>query len=328
MKEDLNATLKDGSNKNDMRKMYEILKRIREADEGLDTGDFDFDGLDSDDDEDSKNEHEDLQEIEEEEEDEDIAERLKDIDINDADEVWKKLTLSEKEEFKNLVSTGDIMKFIPHFQPWWMKKNDSKIVVLTSDKKEQSSKPTVIENIRKYSSICSKEPAPSLHFNLWNILAAYSCTVRYFNGEHLTTPNEATAYLVNLSAALKYGTNFEDVEDAVISVEIEALTTGNGATQLMPTSGVPNSLLVEDRSRLKADTRQLMATLTSKLSALSDILRLLRLTKKSIKSSNENEEFQKLFALSSGMDEITLPKIKLLVKKLEFYLSYVDRENN
>ncbi|KAI8130790.1 hypothetical protein FF38_12569 [Lucilia cuprina] len=326
-----------GNNKEDMRKIYDILKRIRESDAGIEADNFDMDGLDSDDEENTHGldgEEEDIEQEgnldeDDDNDEEDIAERLKDIDINDADEVWQKLTAAEKEEFKKLVSTGDIMKLMPDFKPWWIRKENSKIVVLsTNEDPEKNNVPKVVDNIAKYSTICSKEPAPCLHYNLWNIMAAYSCTVRFFNGEHFTNPNEATAYLINLSSTLKYGTNFEDVEDAVISVEMEALTTGNGATQLMPTTGTPKSLLVEDRVQLKADSRQLMSTLGNKLSALSDILRLLQLTKKILKAPNKSEaEFQKLFALSSGMEELTRSKVQQLIKKLEFYLSYVNREN-
>lgn len=334
----------EANSKEDMRKIYGILKRMREADAGIDTEDFDEDGLDESLDSEEGEEIEEEDEVEglqndigdcednDEEDDVDIAERLKDIDINDADEVWERLTADEKEEFKKLIESGDIMKLMPDYKPWWLKKQNSKIVELPSkDEPPPTDVPAIAENIATFSSICSKEPAQCIHYNLWNILAAYSCTVRFFNGEHLTNPNEATAHLINLSSSLKYGTNFEEVEDAIISVEMEALTTGNGATHLMPVKGTPKSLLVENRTQLQTDARQLMSTLHYKLAALSDILNLLQVTKKLLKASNKDEaEFQKLFALSSGMEELTRSKVQQLIKKLEFYLSYVnrDKENN
>lgn len=312
-----------------MRKIYDILKRIRETDAGLEAENFDMDGLDSDDENETGFNEESLDDGDEDNEEEDIAERLKDININDADEVWQRLTEKEKEEFKKLVSSGDIMKLMPEFKPWWQRKVNSKIIEIGYDKEQQNNVPKLIDNIPKYSKICSKEPAPCLHYNLWNILAAYSCTVRYFNGEHMTNSNEAIAYLINLSSTLKYGTNFEDVEDAIISVEMEALTTGNGATQLMPTTGIPNCLFVKDRTLLKADARQLMLTVGSKLSALCDILRLLKLAKRILRTPKTGEaEFQKLFALSSGMDELTRSKIQQFIKRIEFYLSYINRGND
>lgn len=314
-----------------MKKIYNILKRIREADAGFDTDSFLKDGIDSDDDEENVEDqsyNEGDEDAENDCADEDIAERLKDIDINDADEVWERLTLAEKEEFKKLVSSGEIAKLLPNYKPWWQKNKNSKIVEITSsndEKQEDNEPPHIIENIPTFSSICRKEPAACLHYNLWNILAAYSCTLRYFNGEHFTNPNEATAYLVNLSSTLKYGTNFEDADDAVTSVEMEALTTGNGVTQIMPTIGTPKALLVEDRSQLQADARQLMSNVHNKLSALSDILRLFQLTNNILKAPKKDEaEFQKLFAISSGMEELTRSKLKMLIKKLEFYLSFVN----
>lgn len=312
----------------DMKKIYNILRRIRESDAGLEFESFAKDGLDSDDDEESfEGNCLNDEEAENDFVDEDIAERLKDIDINDADEVWDRLTLTEKEEFKKLVSSGDIAKLLPNHKPWWLKNKNSKIVEITinNDKKQDDAPPGIIDNLPLFSSICSKEPAPCLHYNLWNILAAYSCTVRYFNGEHFTNPNEATAYLVNLSSTLKYGTNFEDADDAIISVEMEALTTGNGATQIMPTTGTPKALLVEDRAQLQLDARLLMSNVHNKLAALSDILRLFQLTNKILKAPKRGEaEFQKLFAVSSGMEELTRSKLKILIKKLEFYLSFVN----
>ncbi|XP_061386715.1 zinc finger HIT domain-containing protein 2 [Musca vetustissima] len=339
IQDELSAKAGDPQNSDDVRKMYDILRRIRESDAGIPIEDFDQDSLDSDDeeeggggpDEDAEEDGESLQQRQgfEECDELDIAERLKDVDINDADEVWEHLTAEEKEEFKKLLATGDIMKLVPDFRPWWLKDAKNSKIVDISNKKEEPSHwtmPAIYENIAKFSTICSKEPAPCLHYNLWNILTAYACTARYFHGEHLTNPNEAAAFLVNLSSSLKYGTNFEEVEDAIVSVEMEALTTGNGAAQLLPT-GSPQSLLVESREQLQSDAKQLMSTRHNKLAALSDILKIFQLTKNILKKAKkEHAEFQKLFALSSGMEELTRTKVQQIVKKLEFYLSYVNRD--
>ncbi|XP_073820050.1 zinc finger HIT domain-containing protein 2 isoform X2 [Musca autumnalis] len=313
--------------------MYDILRRIRESDAGIPIEDFDQDSLDSDDEEDGGREEAEGEEGEQGEFEDcdelDIAERLKDVDINDADEVWEHLTQEEKEEFKKLLANGDIMKLVPDFKPWWLKEKNFKIVEIPAKKKDNGNLPTmpaIYENIPQFSTICSKEPAPCLHYNLWNILTAYACTARYFQGEHLTNPNEAAAFLVNLSSSLKYGTNFEEVEDAIVSVEMEALTTGNAAAQLLPT-GPPQTLLVESREQLQSDAKLLMSSRQTKLSALSDILKIFQLTKNILKKAKkEHAEFQKLFALSSGMEELTRTKVQQIVKKLEFYLSYVNRD--
>ncbi|XP_005186078.3 zinc finger HIT domain-containing protein 2 isoform X1 [Musca domestica] len=340
IQDELAAKMGDGGqgNSDDVRKMYDILRRIRESDAGIPIEDFDRDSLDSDDEtcgpEDDEEadtngveggQHGEFEECYEL----DIAERLKDVDINDADEVWEHLTQEEKEEFKKLLATGDIMKLVPDFRPWWLKDNKTSKIVDISKKNEgdcHRNIPPIYENIATFSTICSKEPAPCLHYNLWNILTAYACTARYFHGEQLANPNESAAFMVNLSSSLKYGTNFEEVEDAIVSVEMEALTTGNGAAQLLPTNS-PQTLIVESRDQLHADAKALMSTRHNKLAALSDILKIFQLTKNILKKAKkEHAEFQKLFALSSGMEELTRTKTQQIVKKLEFYLSYVNRD--
>uniref|UniRef100_A0A1A9WNL6 HIT-type domain-containing protein n=1 Tax=Glossina brevipalpis TaxID=37001 RepID=A0A1A9WNL6_9MUSC len=320
VQEELTANPTNRSN-DDMRKIYDILRRIREVDAGFQPNDFENDELlDSDDDE----THE-LNEDDQGDDELDLAERLQGVDVNDADIVWECLTLREREEFKNMLKTGDIIKLMPDYLPWWLKKQNSKIVEVEKESKD-SNLPPIINNIPKFSKICQKKPSPCLHYNLWNILSAYSCMVRFFNGEHLSNPHEACVYLVNLSISLKFGTNFEDTEDAIISVEMEALTAGYGAIQLMPTSTGKN-LPVESREQLKADARQIMASHHFKLAAISDILTLFLLTKKILKHPNKRDtEFQKAFAFTNGTEELTREKVQSLIKKFEFYLSYINRD--
>lgn len=330
-----------------MRKIYDILKRMRETEGGFNPQDFDTDGLenplDSDEGEDPDEEYaeddgeegaaEDGDDTLGEEVDDDIAARLKGIDINDADEVWSRLTTEEQEEFQKLITSGDIMKLMPDYKPWWNKAKNSKIVVIPSPEeaaKKESSIPEICGSIAKFSDICKKVPSPCLHYNLWNILSAYACVARFFGGEQRTNASEAMAHLVNLSATLKYGTNFEDAEDAIISVEMEAITTGNGpaGAAAVGSAGAGSNFLVESREQLQQDARQLMATRDNKLAALSDVLHLLQQTKAMSKRKNPQEaEFQKLFALASGSVELDRTKLSQLVRKIEFMLSYVARED-
>ncbi|KAH8265465.1 hypothetical protein KR038_008431 [Drosophila bunnanda] len=328
-----------------MRKIYDILKRMRETEGGFNPQDFDTDGLenalDSDEGEDPEQEDAEVDGDEEEfageetlgeDMEEDIAARLKGIDINDADEVWSRLTTEEQEEFQKLITSGDIMKLMPDYKPWWNKAKNSKIVVIPSPEeaaKKESSMPEICGNIARFSDICKKVPSPCLHYNLWNILSAYACVARFFGGEQRTNASEAVAHLVNLSATLKYGTNFEDAEDAIISVEMEAITTGNGpaGAAAVGSAGTGSNFLVESREQLQQDARQLMGTRANKLAALSDVLHLLQQTRATSKRKIPQEaEFQKLFALASGSVELDRTKLSQLARKIEFMLSYVARE--
>ncbi|KAH8268069.1 hypothetical protein KR018_012033 [Drosophila ironensis] len=332
-----------------MRKIYDILKRMRESDAGFDPKDFDADGLenplDSDEDEplgEEEDEEEDgvpgeeeypEDEYPEEELEEDIASRLKGIDINDADEVWSRLTSEEQAEFQKLITSGDIMKLMPDYKPWWLKPKNSKIVVIPSPgekpAKPENPVPEICQSIAQFSDLCKKTPSPCLHYNLWNILSAYACVARFFGGEQRTNPSEAVAHLVNLSACLKYGTNFEDAEDAIVSVEMEAITTGNGpaGAAAVGSAGGGANFLVESRAQLQEDARQLMATREHKLAALSDVLHLLQQARVLSRRGNGQEaEFQKLFALASGSVPLDRKKLGQLLRKVEFMLAYVARE--
>ncbi|XP_017864895.1 PREDICTED: zinc finger HIT domain-containing protein 2 [Drosophila arizonae] len=327
----------------DMRKIFDILKRMRESDAGFKPEDFDADGLDNplDSDDDDADPQQSGDEIEgdadgiedpyAEEVDEivDMATRLKGIDINDADEVWSRLTAEEQQEFQKLIASGEIMKLMPDYKPWWCKPKNSKIVVLPAATDDKIDMPEIHKNIPTFTSLCKKTPSPCLHYNLWNILSAYACVARFFGGEQRTNASEAVAHLVNLSATLKYGTNFEDAEDAIVSVQMEACTTGNGpaGAAAVGSAGAGTNFLVESREQLQEDARQLMSTTQHKLAALSDILQLLQQSKAlSKRKHSEEAEFQKLFALASGSVELNRTKLSQLIKKIEFMLSYVARE--
>lgn len=327
----------------DVKKIYEILKRIRETDAGVHPN-FEFsDGLDETvDSDDESPEYNKSGEAgasvydpfnaecaeDADTEEEDIATRLQGIDINDADEVWERLTLEERKDFQQLVQCGDIMKLLPDYKPWWIKNDQgqkkSKIVDLSAEphiteiQEQALGMPKIKTNIFNYSDICKKSPSPCIHYNLWNILAAYSCTVRFFGGEQLTNPWEAAAHLVNLSVTLKYNTNFEDAEDAIVSVEMESLSTA--------TAG--NGTAIESREHLKNDVKQLMRTRQHKLAALSDILQILQLARQHSKRiKTEDAEFQKLFAMCSGNIELNRKQLVQLEKKIEFLLAYVVQEH-
>lgn len=51
--------------------------------------------------------------------DEDLAARLAGVDLDDADQVWQKLSKHEKEEFQRLLASGDTCQIVPDWQPWW-----------------------------------------------------------------------------------------------------------------------------------------------------------------------------------------------------------------
>lgn len=52
----------------------------------------------------------------------DLYERLENVDLNDADEVWDRLSEQEKLEFQAILNSGDVSQLIPQYEPWWCKR--------------------------------------------------------------------------------------------------------------------------------------------------------------------------------------------------------------
>ncbi|XP_067628769.1 zinc finger HIT domain-containing protein 2 [Eurosta solidaginis] len=318
----------------DMKKIYDILRRMHESEAGMEP-DF-HDAIDSDDEieEDAETCGGGLPDAGEDDAEEsdnhDIATRLQNVDINDAEEVWQHLTTEERAEFKKMIDSGEILKLIPNYNPWWVKSVKVQKIVEITQKEDQlatSNIPAIEKQIPQFSSICKKQPSSCLHYNLWNIMSSFACIVRYFNGEHSTNPIEAVAHLVNLSLTLKFGTNFEDVDDAIVSVEMEALTSKPVGVGAEVYAG--NVQITVSRVELESDARSLMSSCQYKLSALSDIYRLMLAAKVQLKrrKSSAMSDFHKLFAICNGSVELDVKKLMHLSKKILFLLSYVNREN-
>lgn len=52
----------------------------------------------------------------------DLSERIQNIDLDDSDEVWSRLTEQEKLEFNAILNSGDLTDLIPEYEPWWNKR--------------------------------------------------------------------------------------------------------------------------------------------------------------------------------------------------------------
>lgn len=65
-------------------------------------------------------------------------------------------------------------------------------------------------------------PSPCIPFNILNVLAAYTWTVRLFNGDHQDSSLDATEALFILSTVLAANANFQEAAIAVESPKMEA----------------------------------------------------------------------------------------------------------
>lgn len=58
----------------------------------------------------------------------DLAERLKTVDLEDANQLWAALTNTEKQEFEATLRNGEAINFLPQWIPWWSDVSERKII--------------------------------------------------------------------------------------------------------------------------------------------------------------------------------------------------------
>ena len=283
--------------------------------------DEDWDDLDSDDDE-----------IEAA----DLADRLAEVDLNNADAVWERLTDEEKQEFKSIVYNGEIEKIVQSVEPWWTQKLPARLI---RDVKEESARvreilklcPKATTTIKDFKTIATKPPAPCIAHNIANVFAAYTFIVRYYNSDHSSYELEAADNFIAICDNLKTNANFESVASAVDSVIMNCL----------------NASLFSDlntKDVLRKDLREIFDgpgddehQNSFLLSALSDVVSLFKSAKQKYKKEAakdafaagraETRKFSSEFLSADGRTEFKQLENQThfagCIRKLEFYLSFV-----
>lgn len=314
----------------DIKRMYQILKRM-ESVQSTASGISDFDisdieELDSDDEAPSS----------------DLSKRLEGINLNDADAIWSKLTDAERQEFGKVVSSEDASSILPPFTPWWETKIQKVLIEDMNSNDDTTTEhqyatldhPEVISSIADFTTLSSKLPASCVQWNLINVLGAYASTVRFFLGDHHSSPHEAINYLISICANLKTNANFDEQQMAIESIRYEAHNEGFTTDE-------------EDMVQMKKDIDSIVegpdTSNTSNLytlAALSDLHRLMVRAKSDKRTATERRPstsyrppqqkqefsaFLKRFVDHKIADYDATDKTKLTacIKKIEYYLAFV-----
>ncbi|XKL69312.1 hypothetical protein PGB90_007081 [Kerria lacca] len=244
----------------------------------------------------------------------DLNERLENVDLNDADEIWNCLTEQEKLEFNAIISSGEITHLIPKYEPWYEKKIEEIESHLSNESKKYKEKCPPILPVISFSSISKTEPSSCILWNIVNVLAAYAFTVRRYIGEHHNLGAANT--ILYLSTNLNSNQNFESKETAIVSVVFHA----NNNTAIMCSE--------EDAVILHDDIRKLLAGPESCetefyiLSALSDLQRLFSSASNNKKKTKKNSDFSKKYP--DSVEIVEKQKIRKSIKKLTFYMSWIN----
>ncbi|CAG9861437.1 unnamed protein product [Phyllotreta striolata] len=253
----------------------------------------------------------------------DIGDRLAGVNLDDAEQVWGKLTEDEKQEFVAFLKSEDVANLIPSWKPWWLYYNKMVEEVESADEFKKDC-PEICK-IKEFSELTSKVPDESVQYNLINVLAAYAFTTRYFNGEHYDFAYEAVSCLGTISLALKVGQVFTDFESAVMSVEQECINS-----DWIMSDNENIQTMREDIEKIlkgpgKSDPKYYV------LCALSDVKNLLKTSAEAPPKSGETSgAFSKQFPNEHfpSVKFMEPQQIKSCVKKMDFFLSYTKEYFN
>ncbi|XP_023942047.1 zinc finger HIT domain-containing protein 2 [Bicyclus anynana] len=302
------------------QKMIDILKKMH--DENIeDDGDI----L-----EESENIEENIEEIDSDDcSENDLHTRIKDLNLDNPDALWNALTEDERNEFEAMLSNGDMGPIIPQWEPWWTHRKEKKLLEEVNEANVDSNKLTEcpdIKSVPMFSSLTSNKPSEAIRYNMANVLASYAFAARYFNGE--VEALEAASHLLDISANLNSNANFEDADIAVESVVQRCLQSEYIHTDKASLDVMKNDvyLILQGPS----DDNKLHYS----KSALSHLIQIFTEAKAKYKLKNKidkhNGEFYKKFPEhgNTHLPELDVSKVKKIVKKLEYYLSFLNSCDN
>jgi len=255
----------------------------------------------------------------------DLSQRLAGVDLEDSQAVWQSLTESERSEFQDLLKSGDIERYVPDFRPWWdhyYTGPGKKIVELEVSQRESNEfaqqvlnripalpedfPPPLPENIKL---------SPNIKFGLLNVVYAYAFTQRLYRGSvdpetDQENANEFPGVLWSICGNLSKNQNFDSADLAVQSA-ISCVVEENGT--LLQTSAEKAKEVRGDVIKIVRGPGNDLPGVEDNLylkSALSDLIRTL---KRCVKAQRQTQTTP------------TKKEVKMAVKKLEFYLSWVDQ---
>ncbi|XP_053986309.1 zinc finger HIT domain-containing protein 2-like [Hylaeus volcanicus] len=303
----------------DRKKMVEILKRVHQ--QTLENVDLETDDIRDE----EEVEPEEQLDSDDEEDVPDLENRLRNVNLNNADEVWSALTDAERQEFEALVKNGEIEKLLPDWIPWWTYHIKKKLVqeIDQEDDEQRIQVPPLID-VPIFNEL--QKASPNVHFNLINVVYAYAYIANYYNGDYLNCPIEATVVFLDLSDNMKQNKVYENAESAVASVVCNIINCN-----WLPQDELTISAFKEAADMIMQGPEENNKYFYIAI-ALSELHRLFTEAKTEIskhKSKTGTKEFSKMFAQKYNMHNINLTKKILLLycKKLEYYLSWIKNSH-
>uniref|UniRef100_T1IW78 HIT-type domain-containing protein n=1 Tax=Strigamia maritima TaxID=126957 RepID=T1IW78_STRMM len=231
-----------------------------------------------------------------------IDARMAGVDLDDEKAVWERLSAGEKAEFAELIKQEQVEHFLPIWQPWWMTKED---LIMDAEAESQLSHPEILKNIPKINVNASL----NVRFNIANVLCAYICTTKYYNGDYHLLSTEAAQTAAKLSRNIEGNENFPDVKSAIYSVVQTATELNFGSL----TDARTILSLIGDLIHLINGPKPSTTSNVYISAALSDLHNLFQSGRKSDKNHQLTKETKNILIKSE--------------KKFLFYLHWLQQNN-
>lgn len=284
---------------------------------------------------------EDLEEIDSDDNeslgDSDLAKRLDEVDLNDADAVWERLTDAEKEEFKSIVYNNEVDKIIQPVEPWWNQKlQNSPVVDIEENKKElehiKESCPQIYKSIKEFSKISPRPPAKCIVYNMASVLGTYTYIYRFYNGEHSSYVLEAVNNFISICDNLKANVNYESISAAIDSI-IHNCHNQNLFADLNSKNVMLDDLKDIFCGPCENSNYYLQAAFSDAIELFESAKLKFKQEIKSKKSSKDPRKFSSEFPENleniENFKELTNQNhYNNCLRKLEFYLSFVKHSYN
>ena len=250
-----------------------------------------------------------------------LADRFANIDLEDDSEenterILSLLTDQERRQFDQLLSSGNIRYLIPKkgiWIPWWMKWKSKLVTEIDADEncvKDTSSAKTELppkgltqEEIHCLNKIpclmsTSKPPSSCLPYNILNVVVSYCFVCRYFNGYHLENWDEAIDELTQVSPV---------IADGSVSYPDCPLAIHSSLCILTQEKKTPSAFI----DVLLRDSLTIFQLKEGLLKVFLEIKKMLLLM---LQDTEKND------------DRFSRKRYKLLLKRIEYYLSFCRDE--
>ncbi|KAL0272434.1 UNVERIFIED_CONTAM: hypothetical protein PYX00_005403 [Menopon gallinae] len=245
----------------------------------------------------------------------DLAVRLENVDLDNEDEIWEKLNPEERRAFKNLISSGDIRKILPDWQPWWKFYKSKRLVCevgLENENADEFILPVVDLKVPAFNELTKKTPAANIPFMIANLLMSYAYTARWFKGKHCDMPVEGVSMLFALSSAVRSNKTFESLVEAYVEFENDVKSC-----KWLKQNEINFDTICEDVTDF-VKGEKVGEKYFSVKACLCDVNNLI---KKAVKEVQDDQPIQLSRFTGTAPSQ---QQMKLLSKKITFYLSWIQ----